>query len=49
MSRRVTHHYKVYDGYRPQLAVNDFAQWAKPIDNVAMKAEFYPSIDKKIF
>ncbi|CFQ35506.1 D-alanyl-D-alanine dipeptidase [Yersinia bercovieri] len=41
---------RVYDCYRPQTAVNDFAQWATEIDNVTMRSEFYPTIDKsKLF
>lgn len=39
--------FKVYDCYRPQQAVNDFANWAKDINNIKMKMEFYPTIDKK--
>jgi D-alanyl-D-alanine dipeptidase len=38
---------KVYDCYRPQMAVNDFAKWAMQTHNITMKAEFYPAIDKK--
>ncbi len=37
---------KAYDCYRPQRAVDDFANWATQIDNVKMKKEFYPSVDK---
>ncbi|WP_369387989.1 M15 family metallopeptidase [Streptomyces sp. CG1] len=37
---------KVYDCYRPQRAVNHFVRWAKDLDDQAMKAEFYPNIDK---
>lgn len=37
---------KVFDGYRPQSAVNEFVAWArKPADTLA-KREFYPNIDK---
>lgn len=37
---------KVYDCYRPQMAVNDFYQWSLvPGDNL-MKDEFYPRTDK---
>ncbi|MCE3268774.1 MAG: D-alanyl-D-alanine dipeptidase [Burkholderiales bacterium] len=39
--------FKVYDCYRPQRAVNDFVNWATEINNIAMKTEFYPTIDKK--
>jgi len=38
---------KVYDGYRPQDAVDAFAEWAEDPTDQVMKAEFYPSIDKK--
>jgi zinc D-Ala-D-Ala dipeptidase len=37
---------KVYDCYRPQRAVDQFARWAaKPADD-KMKREFYPHVDK---
>jgi D-alanyl-D-alanine dipeptidase len=38
---------KVYDCYRPQSAVDYFVAWARDLDDQAMKAEFYPSVDKK--
>lgn len=38
---------KVYDCYRPQTAVNDFANWARDIDNTKMRAEFYPVVNKQ--
>lgn len=38
---------KVYDCYRPQTAVNDFAEWASEINNTKMRAEFYPTVNKK--
>ena len=38
---------KVYDGYRPQDAVDAFAEWAADPTDQLMKAEFYPGIDKK--
>ncbi|MBC6463557.1 M15 family metallopeptidase [Actinomadura sp. HBU206391] len=37
---------KVYDCYRPQRAVDDFARWAERAHDVRMKREFYPSVDK---
>ena len=36
----------VYDGYRPQRAVNHFMRWAEDIADTAAKAEFYPDLDK---
>jgi zinc D-Ala-D-Ala dipeptidase len=38
---------KVYDCYRPQTAVDYFVEWARDLDDQAMKAEFYPSVDKR--
>jgi len=37
---------KVYDCYRPQMAVDNFISWAKDINNIRMKTEFYPDVDK---
>lgn len=37
---------KVYDCYRPQMAVNDFKAWARSGDN-KMKNAFYPNINKR--
>lgn len=37
----------VFDGYRPQRAVNHFMKWAEVLNDTATKQEFYPSINKK--
>ncbi|MFF9392347.1 M15 family metallopeptidase [Streptomyces griseoluteus] len=37
---------KVYDCYRPQRAVDHFVRWAEDLGDEAMKAEFYPNVDK---
>jgi D-alanyl-D-alanine dipeptidase len=37
---------KVFDAYRPQRAVDHFIRWAKDLDDVRMKKEFYPQVDK---
>jgi D-alanyl-D-alanine dipeptidase len=37
---------RVYDGYRPQRAVDDFIAWSRVTADVRMKAEFYPHLDK---
>jgi D-alanyl-D-alanine dipeptidase len=37
----------VYDAYRPQKAVNHFISWSKDEADLAMKAHYYPHIDKK--
>lgn len=36
----------VYDAYRPQRAVDDFAAWAKDGSDQLIKPIFYPRIDK---
>ena len=36
----------VYDGYRPQRAVNHFARWARDPDDEVNKAQYYPDVDK---
>lgn len=46
--RRLGYSLKVYDCYRPQRAVDDFVAWAEELDDVAMKAEFYPDLDKSV-
>ena len=38
---------KVYDGYRPQRAVNHFMRWAANLNDTINKQVFYPEIDKK--
>lgn len=39
---------KVYDCYRPQTAVDYFASWARDLNDQAMKAEFFPTVDKDV-
>ena len=36
----------IYDGYRPQRAVDHFARWAEDLSDMAMKPVFYPDVDK---
>ncbi len=38
---------KVFDCYRPQMAVDRFVRWAADLSDTRMKAEFYPDVDKK--
>jgi len=38
---------KVFDAYRPQQAVDDFACWAEDINDTSTKAEYYPNIAKQ--
>jgi D-alanyl-D-alanine dipeptidase len=35
---------KVFDGYRPQRAVDHFVRWASDLNDLATKAEFYPQV-----
>ena len=37
----------VYDGYRPQRAVNEFIVWAKDLNDTINKAVFYPDVNKR--
>lgn len=37
---------QVFDCYRPVRAVQAFVRWAGDLDDQAMKAEFYPGLDK---
>ena len=38
---------KIFDGYRPQQAVDHFVAWAKDPNATAMKQEFYPNVKKE--
>ncbi|MBT8243690.1 MAG: M15 family metallopeptidase [Winogradskyella sp.] len=38
---------KVYDGYRPQRAVNHFVRWARDINDTLKKSKFYPKVNKR--
>ncbi|HOF03195.1 MAG TPA: M15 family metallopeptidase, partial [Atribacterota bacterium] len=38
---------KLFDGYRPQDAVNHFIRWAEDVKDEKMKAKYYPEINKK--
>ena len=37
---------KVYDGYRPQRAVNHFITWARQLNDTINKKIFYPNVKK---
>ena len=39
---------KIYDSYRPQIAVNHFLRWAKDTNDIRMKPYFYPEMDKDV-
>ena len=38
---------KVYDAYRPQQAVDHFIRWAKDPNDIKMKLNYYPKMDKE--
>ena len=37
---------KVYDAYRPQMAVDHFVEWARDVNDTRMKSYFYPEENK---
>lgn len=37
---------KIYDTYRPQMAVDHFARWAQDLEDTRMKEDFYPEVNK---
>ena len=37
---------KIYDAYRPQMAVDHFVRWAADIPDTMMRRYFYPEVDK---
>lgn len=38
---------KIFDGYRPQQAVDHFVRWAKVLNDTLTKQKFYPRVAKK--
>ena len=39
---------KVFDCYRPARAVADFVEWARDLDDLKMKAVYYPDVPKSL-
>ena len=39
---------KVFDCYRPVRAVAHFMRWARDLNDIKRKADFYPDIDKRL-
>ena len=39
---------KIYDAYRPQMAVSHFVRWAMDTADIRMKPYFYPDLDKDV-
>ena len=38
---------KIYDSYRPQMAVDHFVRWSKDMNDMKTKADFYPEFTDK--
>ncbi|MEF2230312.1 MAG: M15 family metallopeptidase [Pseudodesulfovibrio sp.] len=38
---------KIYDGFRPQRAVDHFVRWGADLKDTRMKAQYYPEVDKR--
>ena len=38
---------KIYDSYRPQMAVDHFVRWSKDMSDLKTKADFYPEFTDK--
>jgi len=38
---------KIYDAYRPQIAVDHFVRWAKNLNDTINKGHFYPEVKKQ--
>ena len=39
---------KIFDAYRPQMAVDDFVHWAKDLSDTSMKKIYYPKLSKSM-
>ena len=38
---------KIFDGYRPQRAVDHFVRWGRDLTDKKMKQEYYPNVEKR--
>lgn len=45
---RMGYRLKIYDAYRPQMAVDNFVRWAEDIPDTMMRQYFYPEVDKSL-
>ena len=45
---RLGYRFKIYDAYRPQMAVDHFVRWAADLTAAEMKPYFYPAVDKSV-
>jgi len=40
---------KIFDGYRPQITVDEFIRWSADTQDQKMKSEYYPAVNKADF
>ena len=45
---RLGYRLKIYDAYRPQMAVDHFVRWARDRRDTRMKESFYPDLNKNV-
>ena len=45
---RLGYRLKIFDAYRPQMAVDHFVRWARNRRDTRMKAYFYPDLNKNV-
>ena len=43
---RLGYRLKIYDAYRPQMAVDHFMRWGADVSDTLMRRYFYPNVDK---
>ena len=46
--KRKGYRLKIYDAYRPQMAVSHFMRWAQDFKDTRMKPYFYPELEKDV-
>lgn len=46
-AREKGYRFKIYDTYRPQMAVDHFVRWAEDLEDTKMKGYFYPEVNKE--
>ncbi|MCF0230455.1 MAG: M15 family metallopeptidase [Parasporobacterium sp.] len=46
--KHMGYRFRIFDGYRPQMAVDHFVRWAQDPQDTKMKKYFYPEIDKEL-
>ena len=46
--KKLGYRLKIYDAYRPQMAVDHFVRWAEDVPDTLMRQFFYPDLDKSV-